>query len=154
MTTAAPDLDRIDRAIINALQGGFPLCDRPYAAAAAPLGLSEAELIERLASLRTRGVLTRFGPLWKPEALGGEAVLAAMTVPADRFDEVAGQVNAFPEVAHNYARDHALNMWFVVAAETPERARAACDEIAAATGLAVLPLPKLHEFHLDLRLVA
>ncbi|GAA0567351.1 Lrp/AsnC family transcriptional regulator [Caenispirillum bisanense] len=150
----SPDLDAVDRAIVNALQGGFPLCDRPFAAAAAPLGLTEAELIERLVSLRARGVLTRFGPLWKPEALGGEAVLAAMAVPESRFEEVAALVNAFPEVAHNYARDHALNMWFVVAAESPERAQAVCEAIAAAAGLPVLPLPKLHEFHLDLRLVA
>lgn len=147
-------LDATDRAIVNALQGGFPVCARPFAAAAAPLGLTEAELIARIDALKGRGVLTRFGPLFKPEALGGEAVLCAMTVPADRFETVADQVNAFPEVAHNYARDHALNMWFVVAAETPARALEVCAEIEAATGLRVLPLPKLHEFHLDLRLSA
>ena len=124
-----------------------------------------------------RVVITGIGPI-APAGLGIDALWAALLegrvgvapcatfdaagfacpfvaqLPADRFDEVAAKVNAFPEVAHNYARDHALNMWFVVAAETPERARAVCDEIAAATGLPVLPLPKLHEFHLDLRLVA
>lgn len=147
-------LDATDRAVINALQGGFPVSERPFAEAAAPLGLTEQQLIDRIADLRARGVLTRFGPLFKPEALGGEAVLCAMTVPADRFDAVAEQVNAWPEVAHNYARDHALNMWFVVAAETPRRSREVCAEISELTGLTVLPMPKLHEFHLDLRLTA
>jgi DNA-binding Lrp family transcriptional regulator len=147
-------LDAVDRAVINALQGGFPVSERPFAEAAAPLGLTEQELIDRIADLRARGVLTRFGPLFKPEALGGEAVLCAMTVPADRFEAVAAQVNAWPEVAHNYARDHALNMWFVVAADTPRRCREVCAEIADRTGLTVLPMPKLHEFHLDLRLTA
>lgn len=77
-----------------------------------------------------------------------------MTVPAEHFDAVAEQVNAWPEVAHNYARDHVLNMWFVVAAESPRRCRDVCTGISAATGLQVLPMPKLHEFHLDLRLTA
>lgn len=148
-------LDATDRAIINALQGGFPVSEHPFADAAAPLGLTETALIGRIQSLKARGVLTRFGPLFKPEALGGEAILCAMAVPPERFEAVAAQVNAWPEVAHNYARDHAvLTLWFVVAAATPERAAAVCAEIEAAIGLAVIALPKLHEFHLDLRLSA
>ena len=147
-------MDAVDRRAINALQGGFPLCERPYAAAAADLGLSESELIERLGRLLDAGVLSRFGPLYDAERLGGGVTLAALQVPADRFEAVAGIVNGFPEVAHNYARDHALNMWFVVAAERPERVGEVLAEIEAATGLAVLDLPKTEEFFLELRLDA
>ncbi len=32
-------LDETDRAIVNALQVGFPLVERPYAAAAAEIGV-------------------------------------------------------------------------------------------------------------------
>jgi hypothetical protein len=74
------------------------------------------------------GVLTRFGPLFHIERAGGQFILAALQVPDERYGEVTQQVNALPEVAHNYRRDHALNMWFVVAAETPEAAWAACDQ--------------------------
>jgi len=147
-------MDAVDRRAINALQGGFPLCERPYAAAAADLGLSESELIERLGRLLDAGVLSRFGPLYDAERLGGGVTLAALQVPADRFEAVAEVVNGFPEVAHNYARDHALNMWFVVAAERPERVGEVLAEIEAATGLAVLDLPKTEEFFLELRLDA
>ncbi|HLB80415.1 MAG TPA: AsnC family transcriptional regulator [Dongiaceae bacterium] len=147
-------MDAVDRRAINALQGGFPLCERPYAAAAADLGLSESELIERLGRLLDAGVLSRFGPLYDAERLGGGVTLAALQVPKDRFEAVAGIVNGFPEVAHNYARDHALNMWFVVAAERPERVGEVLAEIEAATGLAVLDLPKTEEFFLELRLDA
>ena len=147
-------MDAVDRRVINALQGGFPLCERPYAAAAADLGLSETELIERLGRLLDAGVLSRFGPLYDAERLGGGVTLAALQVPADRFEAVAEVVNGFPEVAHNYARDHALNMWFVVAAERPERVGEVLAEIEAATGLAVLGLPKTEEFFLELRLDA
>jgi DNA-binding Lrp family transcriptional regulator len=86
--------------------------------------------------------------------MGGAFTLAAMAVPDDRFDDVAETVNAFPEVAHNYAREHAFNMWFVVAAERPERIAEVLAEIAGATGLEVLDLPKEEEFFLELRLSA
>ena len=147
-------MDATDRRIINALQGGFPLCARPYAEAADSLDLCEAELIERLDGLLAQRVLSRFGPLYDAERLGGAVTLAAMAVPANRFDEVAETVNAFPEVAHNYARDHRLNMWFVVACDTPGRIAEVLAEIEAATGLAVLDLPKEEEFYLQLKLSA
>ena len=111
-------------------------------------------MIERIGRLREERVLTRFGPLFDAESLGGAVTLAAMSVPEGRFDAVAETVNALPEVAHNYARDHALNMWFVIATETPDRIAAVIAEIEAATGLDVLDLPKLEEFFLELRLTA
>ena len=147
-------MDAIDRRIINELHGGFPLSARPYAAVAARLGLDEDALIERLEALLDARVLSRFGPLFDAERLGGGLTLAAMQVPEERFEAVAEIVNGFPEVAHNYARDHALNMWFVVATEQPERIGAVLREIEAATGLPVLDLPKEEEFFLELRLPA
>lgn len=145
-------MDALDRRIINGLQGGLPVAERPYAAAAARLGLEEAELIGRLERLLKDGVLSRFGPLYDAEKMGGGLTLAAMAVPAARFDEVAETVNAFPEVAHNYERSHRLNMWFVVATEDPARIQDVLEEIETATGLPVLNMPKLEEFFLELRL--
>jgi DNA-binding Lrp family transcriptional regulator len=147
-------IDDTDRAIINALQGGFPVSRRPFAEAAAPLGLSENELIARIAALRAAGVLSRFGPMVNADRFGGHNTLAALAVPIERFEEVAATVNSFPEVAHNYARDHALNMWFVVAAESRAHAETVLTAIAAATGLEVHDMPKLREFHVGLRIEA
>lgn len=147
-------IDAIDRRIIDSLQGGFPLTERPYADAAAALGIEEAELLARLERLLAEGVLSRFGPLYNAERLGGAVTLAAMAVPQERFEEVAALVNAHPEVAHNYERDDALNMWFVVAAERPERVAEVLEEITRETGLEVLDLPKRTEFFLELRLAA
>ncbi len=144
-------MDATDRAILNALQGGFPVCERPYAEAAAPLGLSEDELIERIGAMLQDGRLSRFAPMLNAERMQGAVTLAAMAVPPERFDAVAGQVNAHPEVAHNYERDHALNMWFVVATEQPDRVAAVLAEIEAETGLPVLNMPKQTEYFLDLR---
>lgn len=147
-------MDDIDRAIVNRLQDGFPITDRPFAAVAGELGLAEAELIARIQVLRESGVLTRFGPLFHAERLGGALTLAAMSIPEVDFDRVAEQVNAFPEVAHNYARDHALNMWFVLATGTPERKGEVIAAIERQTGHAVYDMPKLTEYYLNLRLEA
>ena len=147
-------MDGTDRRLVNALLGGFPVAERPFAAVARELGLEEAEAIRRLARLRAEGVLTRFGPLYDAERLGGAVTLCAMRVPEERFEEVAATVNAFPEVAHNYERRHALNMWFVLAVERPEEILATVARIEAATGLQVLNLPKLDEYFLELKLTA
>jgi siroheme decarboxylase len=147
-------MDDIDRRIVNALQDGLPICARPFAAAAASLGLDEAELLGRLRRLVADGTLSRFGPMFNAERLGGALTLAAMQVPEARFDAVAGLVNAFPEIAHNYARDHALNMWFVIATEDPARVAGVIAEIEAATGLVVHDMPKIEEFHIGLRFEA
>jgi len=145
-------MDAVDRAIVCELQDGLPLCARPYAGAALGLGISEAELIRRLQRLLEAGVLSRFGPLFDVERLGGTYVLAAMQVPQDAFEEVAAMVNRRPEIAHNYEREHWLNMWFVVAAESAERAGEVVDAIAEETGLEVYAMPKLEEFYVGLRL--
>jgi len=147
-------LDDTDRDIINRLQGGFPLCPRPYAAAAASLGIAEDELIERLGRLLSDGVLSRFGPMYDTERLGGAVTLAAMSVPEERFDEVADAVNAHDEVAHNYEREHELNMWFVVAAERPGRIAEVIAKIEGETGLGVYDMPKESEFFIGLRFEA
>lgn len=147
-------MDAVDRAIINSLQGGFPICERPFAVAAAELDITEAELIARVERLLAEGVLTRFGPLWHAERLGGALSLCAMAVPAERFDAVAAIVNGYPEVAHNYARDHDLNMWFVIATEHPERKDEVLTEVQARTGLPVFDMPKIEEFFVGLRFEA
>jgi len=147
-------MDAIDRHIVNDLQGGFPICERPYAEISARLGLSEADLIRRLDALLDRGTLTRFGPMYHAERLGGALTLAAMKIPAGDFERVAEIVNGFPEVAHNYAREHAFNLWFVLATETPQRIAEVLAQIGTATGYPVYNMPKLEEYFVGLRFEA
>ncbi len=144
-------MEPLDSAIINQLQQGLPVCERPYAAVAEQLDTDERTLLERLSILLDQGYLSRFGPMYNAERLGGALTLAAMSVPDARFAEVADIVNAYPEVAHNYRRDHALNMWFVLATETPERVAEVIGDIERSTGIAVFDMPKQHEFFVGLR---
>ena len=145
-------MDELDRAIVNELQAGFPICDRPYLEVGKKLGTREELVIERIGRLLEAGVLSRFGPMYHAEKLGGGLSLCSMRIPAADFERVAAQVNAYPEVAHNYAREHDLNMWFVLATERPERIEAVVKEIEATTGHAVYNMPKLREFFVGLRL--
>ncbi|MFO1189532.1 MAG: Lrp/AsnC family transcriptional regulator [Alphaproteobacteria bacterium] len=144
-------LDDLDRRIINTQQDGFPLCDHPFAAVAAHLGIDEALLIERIGRLVKDGLLSRFGPLFNAERLGGAVTLCALEVPGDDFARVTALVNAHPEVAHNYRRDHAFNMWFVIATERPEQIVPVIAAIEAETGLSVYNFPKQQEFFLELK---
>ncbi len=147
-------MNELDRAIVNRLQGGFPLGKRPFAAAAAELGADEATLIARIAALLENGTLTRFGPLFDAERMGGAFTLCALRVPDEDFERVAALVNAHPEVAHNYARDHAFNMWFVLATAAPADIARVIAAIEAETGLTVYDFPREAEYFIDLRLAA
>ena len=149
-----PELDAVDRQIIDKLQGDFPLCERPYAEAAERLGIGEDELLARLQRLLDTKVLTRFGPMVQIERMGGAFVLAALKVPEARYDQVTAQVNALPQVAHNYRREHALNMWFVLATETPAGIAEAIARIERDTGLPVFAFPKEREYFVEMKLAA
>jgi DNA-binding Lrp family transcriptional regulator len=147
-------LDATDRLLINRLQDGLPLQHAPFAPVAQEAGLAEAEVVDRITRLREIGAITRFGPFLDAEAMGGAFCLCAMAVPADRFDEVMTLVNAHSEVAHNYERQHRLNMWFVLACEKAEGITEAAERIERETGLQVLRFPKLKEFFIGFRVEA
>ena len=145
-------MDDLDRRIINQLQGCFPVSERPYRDAARKLDSSESELITRIRCMLDDGLLTRFGPLFHAERMGGALSLCALKVPADRFDEVTEKVNSFPEVAHNYQREHKMNMWFVLATETPEQLDETIQRIEECTGLEVYNFPRQAEYYVGLNL--
>ncbi|MCO8265643.1 Lrp/AsnC family transcriptional regulator [Haloferax sp. AB510] len=153
MIQADADLSRLDRAIVNAFQGGFPVVERPFEPAAAALrergvDVSAADLCERVRTLDEEGVLSRFGALVNAEEIGGTATLVAMHAPPERFDEVAEQVNAHREVAHNYEREHPhLNMWFVVSVAEASRVDEVLGDIEDETGQVTYNMPKRREFH-------
>ena len=145
-------MDELDRAIIDRFQGGFPVSERPFRDVARMLGTDEATLLARIERLLAERTLTRFGPLFDVERMGGEFTLAAMQVPADAFERVAAIVDGIPEVAHNYAREHPLNMWFVIATESKAATQQALERIEAETGLRVLAFPKEREYYVGLNL--
>ena len=145
-------LDDIDKRIINVLQKGFPVCSRPFARAAADIGINEDDLISRIRRLLDEKFLTRFGPMYDAVEFGGGLTLAAMSVPKDRFESVSDYLNNVKEVAHNYEREHALNMWFVLGTERDEDIEKIIEQIEDETGLVVFNMPKQRSFFVNLYL--
>jgi len=138
------------RQFINQWQGNFPLAEQPFAIVAAELGITGEELISLIRDLLEQGFLSRFGPLYDASSMGGSITLAALSVPEDIYETVARKVNAMPEVAHNYQREHRLNMWFVIAAETADLLHTTIDRIEQEVNLPVYNFPKLQTFYLGL----
>jgi DNA-binding Lrp family transcriptional regulator len=139
-------LDETDRRLLDGFQRDLPVEPRPFAAIARALGgLTEAEVIARLADLQGRGAVSRVGAVVRPNT-AGRSTLAAMAVPADRLEEVGTLVAALPEVNHCYEREHRLNLWFVVTAADAAGVAQALARAEAVTGLPVLDLPLEAEY--------
>ena len=143
-------LSKLERDFINNFQGNFPLQERPFLSVAEQLNCSEDELIATVKKLKSEKILTRFGPLYDAAELGGGLTLAAISVPQERYEIVTELVNTYPEVAHNYRREHELNMWFVLATETPIELAQVLSSIEKTTGLTVYNFPKQQEFYIGL----
>jgi DNA-binding Lrp family transcriptional regulator len=143
-------LTELERDFINNFQGNFPLQERPFRSIARQLHSSEDSLIETVNNLKAGKLLSRFGPLYDAARLGGGLTLAAIAVPEDSYETVTRQVNDYPEVAHNYRREHELNMWFVLATETPAGLAQTLSSIEKTTGLTVYNFPKKQEFYIGL----
>jgi len=135
--------------LLNAFQRDFPLMVQPYAEVARALGADESWVRERLGARLADGTISRIGAVLAPGAVGA-STLAALAVPPARLDVVAGLVSAHREVNHNYEREHAYNLWFVVTAASAAALSRVLDDIARETSLAPLALPLEREYWIDL----
>ncbi|WP_254279125.1 siroheme decarboxylase subunit beta [Haloarcula marina] len=142
-------IDDVDAALIDEYQSDFPVRERPFEAVGEELGISDAEALERVERLRESGVFRRFGAVLNPPVIGS-STLAAVSASEDRFETVAEIINEYRQVNHNYARDHEWNMWFVVTAGSREKRDEILADIESRTGCAVLTLPMLTDYYIDL----
>jgi DNA-binding Lrp family transcriptional regulator len=118
------ELDPTDSAILNRIQSDFPITSRPFLALADELGLTEEEVLERVARLKAGGVIRRIGGNFVPGKLGYVSTLCAACVPADQVESFAKIVNRYPGVTHNYQRDNTYNVWFTFIAPSMEEIEA------------------------------
>lgn len=141
--------DSFEFRLLNEFQRDFPLCPAPFAELAARLGVAERAVLGGLEKLRREGKISRVGAVFAPKRIGA-STLAAMAVPPEKLASVAAIVSRFPEVNHNYEREHRYNLWFVVTAGSEGRLQATLGAIEKAAGHPLLALPLLEEFHIDL----
>ena len=142
-------MDRIDLALLDRFQRGFPLDPRPYAVIGAALAIGEYDVIERITRLSAAGVVQRVGAVLTPRHIGA-GMLVAMAVPKRRLPEVAARVSALRAVNHSYGRSHRFNLWFVVTAPDAARVEETVRSAEEIAGVPALRLPLLEAYHLDL----
>jgi DNA-binding Lrp family transcriptional regulator len=141
------ELDPTDSAILNRIQSDFPITSRPFLAVAKELGLTEEEVLERVARLKADGVIRRIGGNFVPGKLGFVSTLCAASVPADKIESFAEVVNRYPGVTHNYQRDNTYNVWFTFIAPSMEEIETNLKQIAEDTGVSdILNLPATKVF--------
>jgi DNA-binding Lrp family transcriptional regulator len=149
MHAQAVQLTLTEQRLLDEFQHGFPLEPRPFARMAQQLGISEAAVLESLRRLQAGGTVSRVGPVLAPNRIG-TSTLAALAVPAEQLEEIAALVSEYPEVNHNYQREHDYNLWFVVTAPNRMRLDAVLADISRRSGLQVLDLPMLEDYFIDL----
>ncbi len=143
------ELNAIEKKLVNGWQQGFPLSPRPYAQIADELGVQENDVIESLASLKQRGILSRVGAVVRPNTVGTSS-LVAMAVLPEHLENVAQIVSIQPQVNHNYERENRLNLWFVVTASSDIELEQVLSRIEQRTGYDTIKLPLEKAFHIDL----
>ena len=142
-------IDALSRRLIDRFQHGMPLCAEPYRAMAEALDCSEAEVLACLEALEHGGGLSRVGPVFE-HSRAGASTLVALAVPDARLESVAERINSYPEVNHNYLREHRYNLWFVVTGPDRAHVEALLAQIEADTGLTPLDLPMQAAYRIDL----
>jgi DNA-binding Lrp family transcriptional regulator len=139
----------LEQHILNDFQRDMSLSATPYADIAKQLGVSEEKVLQCVQSLQDRGVISRIGPVFRPNRIG-VSTLAAMSVPEQQLECVARIISAFPEVNHNYQREHDYNLWFVVTASSAEHLDIVLHEIEQHAEYPLMSLPMLDDYFIDL----
>ena len=147
MTQQEPKLDDADRRIINRIQSDFPITSRPFEKIAQELGLTEADVLERVRNLKAAGIIRRIGGNFVPGRLGHVSTLCAARVPEEKIDQFAAAVNQYSGVTHNYLRENPYNVWFTFIAPSRQVIEERLADIARETGIEdILNLPATHVF--------
>ena len=149
MTASIDDYSPLEQHLLNDFQRGMSLSATPFLDMAKQLGVGEDVVMQSIRSLQDRGVISRVGPVFKPNTIGA-STLAAMSVAEGDLERVANIVSAYPEVNHNYERDHTYNLWFVVAASSEAQLEVVLGEIARSAGYSLMSLPMLDDYFIDL----
>ena len=149
MKNSINNFSTLEQHLLDDFQRDMSLSATPFADIARQLNVSEEEVINTTRSLQERGVISRVGPVFKPNRIG-VSTLAAMSIPEDKIECIARIVSAFPEVNHNYQREHEFNLWFVVTASSAEHLDIVLYEIEQHTEYPLISLPMLEDYFIDL----
>lgn len=147
-------LNSTDRKVLTIIQSGFPIAPRLYEVIGEQVGLTEAEALATVRSLKERKVIRRLGANFNSKGLGWRSTLCAAKVPADKIDSFVAEVNSHTGVTHNYLRDHDFNIWFTFIGPSWDDVVNTLAGISEKTGIEILNLPAtaLYKIKVDFNL--
>ena len=145
-------MDDIDRQLLNVMQNEFPICEKPFLEIGKKLNICEEEVLARIHKLKSDGIIRRIGGVFDSQHLGYKSSLFAVRVPPGDIESVAGYINQFPGVTHNYRRSHTYNLWFTLSASSPEKFSQIVEIIKTETGIHdILELPAINIFQQEVK---
>ena len=144
-------MDDIDKKLLNLLQNGLSLCERPFRELALQLDLSEEEVLSRIRTMKDESIIRRIGGVFDSQALGFVSTLCVASIPYEELEDAVEVINQYTEVTHNYLRAHAYNVWFTATAPNREQLDQIIAEIQKRIEVTVHSLPAIQKFKLDAR---
>jgi DNA-binding Lrp family transcriptional regulator len=133
-------IDDVDKKVIRLIQGDLPLDLRPFAVLAEKTGISETEFVERVASLKKKGIIRRFGATLRHQEAGFRSnAMVAWIVPEERIEEVGKAMAKFRAVTHCYQRKThdawPYNLYTMIHGDGREKCRDIAKQISQKVGL-------------------
>lgn len=148
-----PDLDALDKALLNELQWNFPMSETPWAALGEAIGTSERDVMARVERLRREGIIRQISAIFDTRKLGYKSSLVAVRVPEERVEEAAAIISSHPGVSHNYRRNHDFNIWFTLAVPPEDNLDAHLARLAEAAQVEkIRKLPTLKLYKIGVKL--
>jgi DNA-binding Lrp family transcriptional regulator len=150
------EIDTLDKKLLNEIQWAFPLVDRPFLELSKHYDISEEEVICRIKSMKSLGLIRQINAIFDTRRLGYKSALIAFAVEPSKLDYVAGEVNKHPGVSHNYERNHEFNMWFTLAVPPYADMKSDLDKMSSLDGVIkyrLLPTLKLYKIGVKLDMI-
>lgn len=146
------EMDETDRKILNLIQSDFPVHPRPFRELGRLLGLSEAQVLQRVRQMKASGVIRRIGGSFDSRKLGFYSTLCAARVPDQDLERFNRIINSYPGVTHNYQRNHKYNIWFTLIGESQEAVMRTLEEMARRAGVGeIVSLPARRTFKIRVK---
>jgi DNA-binding Lrp family transcriptional regulator len=134
------NMDKIDIELLKTTQDGIPITPEPFKQIAIKLGISEDEVLERLACMIKEGTIRRFAASIGHRAIGITAnAMCTWNVPDEMVEEVGALMAGFSEVTHCYERPRypgwKYNLFTMIHAYSRDECEKVAKEISIATGM-------------------
>ncbi|MFH1372052.1 MAG: hypothetical protein ABII09_12310 [Planctomycetota bacterium] len=144
-------LSAFEKRLLNLLQTGLPIVERPYIKIGRALGVDEQTALKATRELLKKGVIRRIGAVINWRAAGKASTLVTAFVPEKKLKKVVAAVNHLEGVSHNYLREHPFNLWFTLRADSQSEIRTTLAKLSKRFALDFHSLPVQRTFKLDVR---